>query len=79
MEVSDYPNNVKIDNDILWRVQCANLPKIVLDETLELDVYVKRKTLTNITNALKIVKNLYEQKPLKICIRNTPSSIIYSH
>ena len=61
MNIPDFLNNIKINNNTVKRVHSARFLGIVLDEKLKWDDHVKQlsESLTQIINAFKIIKKNY--------------------
>ena len=59
MNIPDWLNNIKINNNTIKRVHSARFLGIILDEKLKWDDHVKQlsESLTQIINAFKIIKN----------------------
>ena len=59
MTVPNYLNSIKINSEVISRVQSAKFLGIILDEKLKWDEHIKQllETLTKITNAFKIIKH----------------------
>ena len=59
MNIPDWLNNIKINNNTIKRVHSARFLGIILDEKLKWDDHVKQlsESLSQIINAFKIIKN----------------------
>ena len=59
MTVPNYLNSIKINSEVINRVQSAKFLGIILDEKLKWDEHIKQllETLTKITNAFEIIKH----------------------
>ena len=80
MNIPDWLNNIKINNNTVKRVHSARFLGIVLDEKLKWDDHVKQlsESLTQIINAFKIIKKLCtrgQETNALLCIHILPYTV----
>ena len=80
MNIPDWLNTIKINNNTVRRVHCARFLGIVLDEKLKWDDHIKQLSeyLTQNINAFKIIKKLCtrgQETNALLCIRIFPYTV----